>query len=95
MPVGLQVTIAAGANRISVHGINFKQMIVQNNSTDSTVRLSDSTVVAGSYGTGKGLLVPPSGDANWGQLPIQAGILSNWYLAGATGTVIDIVYEPA
>lgn len=95
MPVDIQLTLAAGANQISKHGIGFKQMIVQNNSGDSTVRLGDSTVVAGVYGTGKGILLSSAGSANWGATSIQSGVLSNWYLAGATNTVIDITYENA
>jgi hypothetical protein len=95
MPVLLQVTIGASRTQVSSHGINFKQAIFQNNSTDSTVRIGDNTVVAGAYGTGKGILLSPSGSLNAGSLPIQAGILNNYYLAGANGTVIDILYEGA
>jgi hypothetical protein len=94
MPVSLQVTLGSSATQISAHGIAFKQMIVQDNSTSTTTRLGDSTVVAGAYGTGKGILIS-GGSANWGNVPIQAGLLSNWYIAGPSSTVIDVTYEPA
>lgn len=94
MPVLIQVTLGAGATQISAHGINFKQMIVQDNSPSTTTRLGDSTVVAGAYGTGKGILIS-GGSVNWGPTVIQGGILSNWYLAGPSSDVIDVLYEPA
>lgn len=95
MPVSLQVTLAAGLNKISSHGIGFKQMIVQNNSADSTVRLGGTQIIAGAYGTGFGILILATGSANWGPTVIQGGLLSNWNLVGATNTVIDVTYEPA
>lgn len=95
MPVTLQVTLGSGATQISKHGINFKQMIVQNNTASDTCRLGDSTVVAGAYGTGKGILLSPAGSANIGALPIQAGNLRDWYIAGVANDVIDVTYEPA
>jgi hypothetical protein len=94
MPVTLQVTLGAGATQISTHGINFKQLICQDNSPSTTTRLGDSTVVAGAYGAGRGLLISGA-SANWGALPIQAGILNGFYLAGVLGGVIDVMYEPA
>jgi hypothetical protein len=95
MPVSLQVTLKSGATQISPHGINFKQLIIQNNTSADTVRAGDSTVVAGAYGTGKGILISPSGSVNIGPTVIQGGILSNWYLAGTLNDVIDVTYEPA
>lgn len=95
MPVSLQVTIGAGARtQISAHGINFKQLIIQANGSN-IVRCGDSTIVAGAYGTGKGLLIYPTGNANVGPVPIQGGILSNWYVAGTAADVVDVFYEPA
>lgn len=94
MPVSLQVTLGASATQISPHGINFKQLVIQNNATHS-IRVGDSTVVAGAYGTGKGLLITTGGNSNTGALPIQSGILSNWYIAGTAADVIDVFYEPA
>jgi hypothetical protein len=94
MPVSIQVTLGSGATQISKHGINFKQMIIQNNTSADSVRAGDSTVVAGAYGTGKGILIPPSSNMNWGPTVIQGGILSNWYLAGTLNDVIDVTYEP-
>ena len=94
MPVSLQVTCGTTPTQISAHGIGFKQMIVQDNSTSTTTRLGDSTVVAGAYGTGKGLLISAA-SANWGATSIQSGVLSNWWLAAPNGTVIDVTYEPA
>ena len=95
MPVTKQVTLGTGATQLSPHGINFKQLIVQYNGANTGTRYGDSTVVAGAYGTGKGILLAPSGSVNWGNLPIQAGILSNCYVAGTSGDTIDICYEPA
>lgn len=95
MPVSLQVTLGSSATQISPHGINFKQMIVSYAGVASGLRLGDSTVVAGAYGTGKGIPLGPSGSVNWGNVPIQGGILSNWYIAGTSGQVVDVTYENA
>jgi hypothetical protein len=94
MPVLIQVTLGSGPKQISTSGINVKQLIVQDNSPSTTTRLGDSTVVAGAYGTGRGILIS-GGSANWGALPIQAGLLSSFWLAGPAATVIDVMYEPA
>ena len=95
MPVSIQVTIGSGARtQVSPHGINFKQMIVQVNGSNS-IRAGDSTVVAGAYGTGKGMLINSSGTYNIGPTVIQGGILSNWYFAGTANDVVDVTYEPA
>ena len=96
MPVSLQVTMTGSPVQISAHGINFKQLIIQNNSADATVRVGGSNIVAGAYGTGLGLLIAPSGgNFNQGPMVIQSGILSGFYAAGANGTVLDVLYEPA
>jgi hypothetical protein len=95
MPVSIQVTLGSGATQVSPHGISFKQMYIQANGT-SNVRIGDSTVVAGAYGTGKGLLITSGGGGlNWGPTVIQGGLLSNWYIAGTAAQVVDVTYEPA
>lgn len=88
-----QVTIpSTGKTQLSPRGIGFRQLIVQNNSADATVRVGDSTIVAGAYGTGKGLLLVAGANSNQGPIPIQAGVLSDYYAAGAVGTVLDVFY---
>ena len=90
MPVLIQVTLGAGATQISKHGINFKQMIIQNNTSADTVRVGDSTV-----SSTKGILLTAGSAFNAGALNIQAGILSGYYLFGTAADVIDVLYEPA
>ena len=95
MPVSAQVTITSAARtQLSSHGVNFKWLLFQNNSTDN-MRVGDVTIVAGVYGTGKGILLTPGGGNFTGATPIQNGILSNWYVAGTAADVLDITYEPA
>jgi hypothetical protein len=95
MPVSLQVTLGSSATQISKHGIAFKQMYVQVNGTNNC-RIGGSNVIAGAYGTGLGLLVLSAGGGlNWGPTVIQGGLLSNWYIAGTSGDVIDVTYEGA
>lgn len=92
----LQVTIGStGKTQISPHGIGYRQIVVQANGSNA-VRYGDSTIVAGAYGTGKGMLIASGGgNFNSGPSNIQVGVLSDKYVAGTVGDVVDIDYSGA
>lgn len=90
-PVTLQVTLGASATQISTTTLRCSAWIIQNNAThnirfgDSTVTTSKGVVLAsgspgGSYTT--------TGSMN-GSQPVPDD-LSQWYIAGTNGDVIDV-----
>lgn len=91
MPVLLQVTIGAAATQISPSAIFVQTLMVQDNAAHN-VRVGDSTV-----SSTKGILISlgsPGGSYNTTLNFPRGTILSQWYLAGTEGDVIDVLYEP-
>jgi hypothetical protein len=89
MPVLLQVTLGAAATEVSPVAIFVQTLVVQNNS-GGDVRVGDSTV-----SVARGILASALGGSYNTTLNFPRGtILSQWYLAGTPGNVIDVLYEP-
>jgi hypothetical protein len=93
MPVLVQVTLGAGATQISPLNINIQSLVVQDNAVHN-IRVGDSTVT-----TSKGLLLAAASPAPGGSLNVtlnfpRGTILSQWYVAGTQGDVVDVLYEP-
>jgi hypothetical protein len=66
-------------------------MTVQNNSSDN-MRVGDVSVVAGAYGTGKGILISSNGGAFTFQLGQDYSTrTSEWWVAGTSGDVLDVI----
>jgi len=82
-----QVTLGAGATQISAQNIRFAQLIIQNNTTGDNVRVGDNTVSAT-----RGILLTPGGFFD-SKLSVARGQLSQYYLYGTMGDVIDYLYE--
>lgn len=94
-----QVTIgASGVTQVSTTNFYCSVLQFQNNSAH-TIRVGDSTVsmtvpaaVAGGA-AGKGILIFSTGSNLWA-VPIERGtVLSEWWIAGTVGDVIDYGYE--
>jgi hypothetical protein len=67
-----------------------QNMTVQNNSND-IMRVGDVSVVAGLYGTGKGLLLNP-GDSYTFQLGQDRSTrTSEWWVAGTSTDILDVI----
>lgn len=94
-----QVVIgASGVTRVSATNFYCSVLVFQNNSAH-TCRVGDSTasttVPAGVAGgaAGKGIQLFSTGSDTWA-VPIERGtVLSEWYVAGTVGDVIDYGYE--
>jgi len=85
----LPTTLLATATRISTESTFCKQILFQNNSAH-IVRVGDSTVSA----TVGIALAPgtPGGSFNSGPPDIYHTYLSDWYLFGTVGDVIQVLY---
>ena len=85
----LQITLGAGATQISLTSMLVNQVTFQNNAGHSC-RLGDATVSAT-----KGLLLAsgsPGGSANFGPFSVNNADLTEWYIFGTAGDVIDILW---
>lgn len=87
-----QVTIASnGRANFPVLAVMPQYMTVQNNATHD-MRVGDVAIVAGVYGTGKGILVINSGGAFTFQLGLDnATRTSEWWVAGTAADVLDVI----
>jgi hypothetical protein len=91
----LQVTLGSGATQVIANqdtvtgGYNTycSLLIIQNNATHN-VRAGDNTV-----SSTKGILITPSGSLTANLFIVRGTLLSQWYLYGTQGDVIDILYE--
>lgn len=87
-----QVTIAS--NGIGVFPTLVAQpqyMTVQNNSTRD-MRVGDVAIVAGVYGTGKGILISSGGGTFTFQLGQDYSTrTSEWRCAGTAGDILDVI----
>ena len=92
----IQVTLGSGATQIISTPTYFNQMVIQNNAAHN-IRYGDSTVsvttpAAVNGGTaGKGILLYSSGAGNVGTLSGQQGDASQFWIAGTSGDVIDVL----
>lgn len=87
----LQVTLGSAATQISTQQTLVRQIIIQDNAAHN-VRVGDNTVSAT-----KGILLAsaspaPGGSLNSGPMQIYFAYLSDWYLFGTAGDLIDILY---
>lgn len=87
-----QVTIGSnGKGQFPTLAVWPQYMTVQNNATHD-MRVGDVTVVAGVYGTGKGINVSNSGGAFTFQLGQDYSTrTSEWWCAGTAGDVLDVI----
>lgn len=92
----LQVTLLAGATQIVANQdfpgggaqIYCSYLVIQNNSA-ANLRVGDNTVTAT-----RGLLLTPGGSSNTATInPPRGTRLSDWWLFGTVGDVVDILYE--
>jgi hypothetical protein len=81
----IQVTLGTGATQIVVTSTYFNQMTIQNNATHN-IRYGDSTV-----SSTKGILLTPGGAGSTGTVSGQQGDASQFYIAGTSGDVIDVL----
>ena len=89
MPVIAQVTIGAAATQISPLNINVQTLVIQDNAAHN-IRVGDSTVTSTN-----GIAASLSGGSFNLTLNFPRGtILSQWYVAGTQGDVVDFLYEP-
>lgn len=91
----LQVTLLAGATPITTDSKIYSSFLVVQNNAAANVRLGDNTVSAT-----RGILLATASPAPGGSATIQLNFprgahLSEWYLFGTAGQVIDILYEQA
>jgi len=92
----IQVTLGSGATQISATPAYFNQMQIQNNSAhacrygDATVSVTTPGAVNGGT-AGKGMLLTPGGSGNTGTVSGQQGDASQFYIAGTSGDVIDVL----
>jgi hypothetical protein len=83
----LQVTLGSGATQISREAIAFQYIVFQNNSTHA-VRIGDALVTAT-----RGMLIAAGGGSETFSGLIDYGtFLSEWWLFGTAGDVIDILF---
>lgn len=85
----LQVTIGASATQLTASQIQVRQLMIQNNAAH-LVRVGDSTVTSS-----KGIYLaagPGGGSFNSGPVNIYETFLSDWYVAGTNGDVVDVLY---
>ncbi len=87
-----QVTIASNGIGVFPTLPNWPQyMTVQNNATHD-MRVGDVAIVAGVYGTGKGIVVSNSGGAFTFQLGQDYSTrTSEWRCAGTAADVLDVI----
>jgi hypothetical protein len=97
MPVG-QLTLGAGATRITTGPARGMNLIIQNNSAhnirvgdDATVSMTVPAAVNGGT-AGKGILIFPTGSSGGALATSGAFNLKNWYIAGTATDVIDYQY---
>ena len=93
----IQVTLGSGATQVSATPAYFNQMIIEDNAAHS-IRYGDSTVsvttpAAVNGGTaGKGILLfPGGGSGSTGTVSGQQGDASQFYIAGTSGDVVDVL----
>lgn len=94
MPCG-QVTIGAGTNtKLQAATQRAMQLVIQNNSS-SYIRVGDDVRVSyTSFNVGFGQQIGPGGYWNSGAFTSGATNLNIWYVAGASGLVIDYQFNP-
>lgn len=78
--------IGAGVGLPPVGNIYVQQLIVQNNGGND-MRLGDTTVTAT-----RGLVLGSSGSINMGAFINYGTFLSDWWVFGTAGDVVDFVY---
>jgi hypothetical protein len=92
----LQITLLAGATQIVANQdfpnggaqIYCSYLVIQNNSAAS-VRVGDNTVSAT-----RGILLTAVGGSNSAEInPPRGTRLSDWWLFGTAGDIVDILYE--
>lgn len=93
----IQVTLGSGATQIIATPTFFNQMIIQDNAAnncrygDSTVSVTTPAAVNGGT-AGKGVLLYGGGGAgSTGTVSGQQGDASQFYIAGTSGDVIDVL----
>jgi hypothetical protein len=85
-----QVTLGAGQNtRLQINTQRAMQLIIQNN-TGASIRVGDDTRVSSTFG----LVVGAGGSDAAGTFTSGATNLNAWYIAGASGAVIDFQFTP-
>lgn len=80
------VSVGAGVGGPELGNIYVQQLIVQNNSA-AAMRLGDVTVTAT-----RGLVMGQSGSINMGAFINYGTFLSDWWVFGTAGTVVDFLY---
>jgi hypothetical protein len=91
----LQVTLGSGATQVVAnqdaviggYNIYCSVLIFQNNASHN-VRVGDNTVTAS-----RGILLNPGGSNTLTVCPPHGTLLSQYYLYGTSGDVIDVMYE--
>lgn len=89
----IQITLGAAATRVTASRIVSPFITIQNNAAHS-IRIGDNTVSAT-----KGIFIPATAaaGAGSGSLTVQRAdnniLLSNYYVFGTAGDVVDIIYE--
>lgn len=87
-----QVTIPSGGKaQFPVLALQPQYMTVQNNATNN-MRVGDTAIVAGAYGTGKGILLTSGGGTFTFQLGQDYSTrTSEWWVAGTSGDILDVI----
>lgn len=80
-----QVTIGAAATQFSTTNISVRQVIVQNNGSN-TMRIGDAAV-----STTRGAKLLAGGSLNLGPFTDHPEDLKNWWVAGTQNDVVDII----
>ncbi len=95
----IQVTLGSGATQITPNldastgkNIYASALIIQNNAANAC-RVGDNTVT-----TSRGIALPPGSPGGSSTITFtmtRGSLLSQWYIAGTSGNVIDVLYETA
>lgn len=91
----LQVTLLAGATQVVLNQdfpnggaqIYCSYLVIQNNAADA-IRIGDNTVTAT-----RGIALTPGGSNTATISPVRGTRLSDWWIFGTIGEVIDVLYE--
>jgi hypothetical protein len=83
----MQVTLGSGTTQMQTASLGVYQIILQNNATHS-MRCGDSNT-SSSRGA---LLASGGGSMNFGPMSFQGLDLSQFYCAGTSGDVVDVLY---
>lgn len=82
----LQVTLGSGATQVSSNPTSFQFITIQNNSAN-TIRVGDATV-----SSSQGISIAAGSYHDFSFPQQYASDLSEWYIAGTSGNVVDILF---